>query len=158
MGPSLTPLAWRGHRYDVRMPGAAFEWLAARSSADCALSAGQDPGLAGLAALEAHEIVLAQARDVHELSGTRDGDDSVCSCGLIVPAGLALTEATGHLDQRRWEPAATVVVAIGPEQRGWGEEPAEALACCQGCGWTSPTGPVPQARRYASAHQCTAGG
>ncbi|TWG93059.1 hypothetical protein L615_006600000180 [Nocardioides sp. J9] len=152
MGPDFETLAWRGHRYDVRVLGASFEYLALRSSAERARAAGQDGSAAGLLAMDAYEIVLAQARDVHELAREHpDGD--VCSCGVVTPPGLPLARATGHLDQLRWEPVPVVLVTTDVERR-YESEPATALACCQDCGWTSPELALAEAREVAAAHSC----
>lgn len=151
MGPELELLAWRGHRYDVRVLGAAFEYLALRSESERRKAGGGDGSMAGLFAMEAYEIVLAQDRDVHEVARTHpDGD--VCSCGVVAPAGLPLVRATGHLEQRRWQPATAIVVTSS--ERSFGQEPTNATAYCQGCGWTSAQLPLGDARDAAAGHPC----
>lgn len=151
MGPEFELLAWRGHRYDVRVLGAAFEYLALRSEAEKARVRGGDGSLAGLFAMEAYEVVLAQDRDVHEVARTHpDGD--VCTCGVVAPPGLPLVRATGHLEQRRWQPATAIVVTSA--ERSFEQEPASATAYCQGCGWTSELLPIASARDDAAAHDC----
>jgi hypothetical protein len=150
----LQLLSWRGHQYDVRVLGATFEFVALRSETEQALAAGHDPGVAGLFALEAGSVVLARARDVHQLAGSRE-EGGVCSCALVVPDGLSLSRATGHLDQRVWETARTIVVT---EERGggWDDEPGECLAYCQDCGWSTTPHTAPRAHRAARLHGCPA--
>lgn len=151
MGPELDLLAWRGHRYDVRTLGASFEYLALQSETDRATAAGRDASMVALLALDAHEVVLAQARDVHEVV-KRHPDGDVCSCGLVVPPGLPALQATGHLDQRRWQPTRTILLTSA--QRGFEVEPATAAAGCQACGWASAETALADARRSAVAHRC----
>lgn len=155
MQPHLQLLSWRGHQYDVRVLGATFEFVALRSESDRARAAGRDPGLAGLFALEARSVVLSRARDVHAFAEFRE-EGLVCSCALVVPAGLALSRATGHLDQRVWETAHTIVVT-DEGASGWDDEPVECVACCQDCGWASSPRIPPRAHRVARSHRCPAG-
>lgn len=155
MQPHLQLLSWRGHRYDVRVLGATFEFVALRSETERSRAAGRDPGLAGLFALEARSVVLARARDVHAFAESRE-EGQVCSCALVVPAGLALSRATGHLDQRVWEPAHTLVVT-DERARGWDDEHEACVACCQDCGWASTPRTPPRAHRAARSHRCSVG-
>jgi hypothetical protein len=153
MQPHLELISWRGHRYDARVLGATYEFVALRAQTEAALAAGRDPGAGGLFALETGETVLSQGRDVHAVADTRPEGD-ICCCSLVVPRGMLLTQATGHLDQRTWDVAEAIVIALETGGR-WGALPEECVGYCQDCGWTSATsGPEP-ARAAARAHRRT---
>jgi hypothetical protein len=132
--------------------GATYEFVVLRVQTEAALAAGRDPGTGGLFALETRETVLSQGRDVHAVADTRPEGD-ICSCSLVIPQGMLLTQATGHLDQRTWDVAEVIVIAFETGGR-WGEAPEECVGYCQDCGWTSATLSPGPARSAARAHTC----
>lgn len=141
----------RGHRYDIRAIGASIEWFALIRDTERAKAAGRDASLPFALAEEARQIVRAQGHDIHEASRAHEGYVS-CSCGLVVPDGVALAQATGHLDQRFWEPVDVILVAHPPAPTLFGDA-SHAVAYCQRCGWISSVLEPPAARRAAAAHR-----
>lgn len=146
-------IVWAGHRYDPRVLAAPMELVVARSQIDHARSAGRGVGMLGLRSLEISEILLARVRNVHRATEPRT-EGTPCSCGLVVPEGVALSQATGHLDLRTWEPASVLVVSDSTASAAWGAEYVDCRAYCQSCGWLDRVRDRYGAAGAGEFHQC----
>ncbi len=153
MNWNMELISWGGHRYDPRVLAAPMESVVARSQIDQARKADRDIGLLGLHYLEVSEILLARERNVH-LATERRPDGTPCACGLVVPDGVALNRASGHLDLRTWNLAGVLVVAESDGAAPWGAEYVGCRAYCQACGWLDDTRERADAARTASVHRC----
>lgn len=151
---SVDDLLFDGHRYDVRVISAALEYVALKREVERAKAAGRDPGLPVLFMLDAQEHLRAQASRQHGWTRERT-DATVCTCGLVVPAGLDRVGVCGHLDPATWDRATAVVVV--DDVRTYGGAPTCFTAYCQACLWTEPVGTGEQARRLVQAHPCSTG-
>lgn len=153
MLPKLTLLRWAGHHYDPRVLAAPMEYAVARSQIEAGKAAGRDVSYLGLVSLELSEILLARDRGVH-LAAERRPEGTVCACGLVVPEGVALSRATGHLDLRAWNPATTIVVTDAPPSGAWGSEYVGCRAYCQACGWLDEVRDRYDAAAAGEFHRC----
>ena len=142
-----------GHRYDIETLNASFEYLHLRSRLNLARAAGRDIGLDGLVMLDRHTVVLDRSVDVHVVRQPEFSDRLVCSCGLLITAGTTAYAGVGHLDQRTWVLAATIVVARRSASYG-DNDLLEIHAHCQSCGWTKEAGVVEEGHTMRRAHAC----
>lgn len=145
------PFDYAGHRYDIATIGADVEYVGLRRSLELAKAAGRTlSGLEGLFMQEMREIIVKRARGIHH--NTRSGkSEAVCSCGLVVPEGVPLDRATGHLDDQLWEPVRTMLIGCSTDD--WNEE-FPCRACCQACGWLGEEAAYAEAEAARLAHGC----
>lgn len=145
------PFEYAGHRYDIETIAADLEFVGLRRSIEAAKAVGRTlSGIEGMRMEETRDTILKRAHGIHQNS--RPGmPDAVCSCGLIVPADVPLDRATGHLDDRLWEPVRTLLVS---STNDWWHEGLLCRAYCQACGWLGEDAPYPEAEQARLAHAC----
>lgn len=148
----LSDLTLDGHAYDVRVLANPLEYLTFLSGTQRRPGSGGAIGLEAVLQMDLEHIVDSRADRVHQ-AVTERLDATVCSCGLVMPAGLDVVTTTGHRDLVTWRPATTAYV-VGEAR----SDPARHGVLCPACLWAATSADLADAHRSAADHRCDAEG